>query len=348
MKSKLKKMLALTLATTTMLSLAACGGSDSSSGDGAENGEKVRLSFSTAAPDNSTWHIGATKFVELVNEKTDGKFDITIYTSDQLSGGNQATGIELLQQGSTDIHLTDALVWSSIQPKAIVPAMPWLLPTYEDVDTYMQGEGGQAILDALSESGVVALGIGEGGYRQVVNNRNPIRTPEDMAGLKMRVPGSNVHVSLLKYIGADPITMSSSEVYTSTQQGTIQASENTIDLLMSQRTLEVSKFLTLWNYSYDPLFLTVSQKLWASLSDEEKEIFQDAAKEAMDEQIQACRKEAGESLEKIKVEYPSLEIIESLSPEEIEAFRTKVAPVYNDNKTTLGEDLFTKFGYTFS
>ena len=94
-----------------------------------------------------------------------------------MSGGNQATGIELLQQGSTDIHLTDALVWSSIQPKAIVPAMPWLLPTYEDVDSYMQGEGGQAILDALSESGVVALGIGEGGYRQVVNNRNPIRTP---------------------------------------------------------------------------------------------------------------------------------------------------------------------------
>lgn len=266
---------------------------------------------------------------------------------DQLSGGNQATGIELVQTGSTDIHLTDALVWSSIQPKAILPAMPWLLPTYEDVDKYMNGEGGEALLGAISESGVVAIGIGEGGYRQVVNNKNPIRTPNDMVGLKMRIPGSNVHVSLLKYLGADPITMSSSEVYTSTQQGVIDASENTIDLLLSQRTLEVSKYLTLWNYSYDPLFLSLSEKLWDSLTDEEKQIFKDAAKEAMDLQKEAARATVAEAVETIKKDYPKVEIVEELTSEEIAAFKEKVAPVYNDNKDTIGKELFEKFGYTF-
>lgn len=350
MESKMKKILALILVFTMILSLPACNKGEVSNGGGLTNGDsgkKVKLSFSSAANENSTWHIGATKFVEIVNEKTNGKFDITIYTMDQLSGGNQATGIELVQTGSTDIHLTDALVWSSIQPKAILPAMPWLLPTYEDVDKYMNGEGGEALLGAISESGVVAIGIGEGGYRQVVNNKNPIRTPNDMVGLKMRIPGSNVHVSLLKYLGADPITMSSSEVYTSTQQGVIDASENTIDLLLSQRTLEVSKYLTLWNYSYDPLFLSVSEKLWDSLTDEEKQIFKDAAKEAMDLQKEAARATVAEAVETIKKDYPKVEIVEELTSEEIAAFKEKVAPVYNDNKDTIGKELFEKFGYTF-
>ena len=147
----------------------------------------------------------------------------------------------------------------------------------------MKGEGGASLKQVLNEAGVVCLAIGENGYRQVVNNRNPIVQPSDMKGLKMRVPGSNVHVSLLKYIGADPITMNQSEVYTSLQQGTIDACENTLDLLFTQKTLEVVKFISLWNYSYDPLYLSVSQELWGSLSDEEKAIFQAAADEAADQ-----------------------------------------------------------------
>lgn len=342
----MKKLLALTL-VISLLVLSGCGNKQAAT-DNASTGNKVKLSFSTAANEKSTWHVGATKFADIISEKTDGKFEITIYGMDQLSGGNQATGIELVQTGSTDIHLTDALVWSSIQPKAILPAMPWLLPTYEDVDKYMDGEAGQALLDAISESGVVALGIGESGYRQVVNTRNPIHTPEDMTGLKMRIPGSNVHVSLLKYIGADPITMSSSEVYTATQQGAIDASENTLDLLLSQRTLEVSKYLTLWNYSYDPIFLSVSEKLWKSLTDEEKQIFEEAAKEAMDLQKELNRSEAAKALETIKRDYPKVEIVEELTPEQIQVFKDKVAPVYKDNKDSIGADLFEKFGYIFN
>ncbi|MDO5037299.1 MAG: DctP family TRAP transporter solute-binding subunit [Tissierellia bacterium] len=343
----MKKKSILVLTLVLALVLVACGGNtaEAPGGDGA-SGDVVELSFSTAANENSTWHQGALKFVELVEEKTDGKYKINIFPMDQLSGGNQATGIELVQTGSTDIHLTDALVWSSIQPKTIVPAMPWLLPTYEDVDKYMEGEAGQELLDSLSESGVVGLALGESGYRQVVNTKNPIRTPEDMTGLKMRIPGSNVHVSLLKYLGSDPITMSSSEVYTATQQGTIDASENTVDLLLSQRTLEVSDYITFWNYSYDPIFLTVSQKLWGSLSEEEKTIFQEAAVEAMALQKELARQEADEALEVIKEEYPDVEIVEKLTDDELKKFKEVAAPVYEENKAELG-DLLTKFGYEF-
>ena len=305
----------------------------------------VQLKFSHAGPITSTWQAGAEKFVELVKAGTGGKFDITIFPLDELSGGSQVGGIELVQTGVTDIHLQDALVWSAVAKKSVVPCFPWLLPTYEDVDKCMKGEGGAALKAVLNEADVVCLAIGENGYRQVVNNRNPIAKPEDMQGLKMRVPGSSVHVSLLKYIGADPLTMNQSEVYTSLQQGTIDACENTLDLLYTQKTLEVVKYLSLWNYSYDPLYLSVSRELWDSLSDEEKAVFQSAADEAMAYQVQITR-EKNQALQAQLGEY-KLDIVPELTLEQVRAFQKAVAPVYQDYKEEFGEELFNKFGYTF-
>ena len=307
--------------------------------------DAVKLKFSHAAPLTSTWHEGAEKFVSLLKEKTRGKFEVAIHPLDELSGGNQVAGIELVQTGVTDIHLQDALVWSAVAKKSVVPCFPWLLPTYEDVDRGMKGEGGAALKQVLNDAGVVCLAIGENGYRQVVNNRNPVTRPSDMKGLKMRVPGSNVHVSLLKYIGADPLTMNQSEVYTSLQQGTIDACENTLDLLFTQKTLEVVKFISLWNYSYDPLFLSVSRELWESLSDEEKAIFQAAADEAMAHQVAATREK--EKVLRGRLGEYRIEVVDSLTPEQVKAFREATAKVYEDYRQEFGEDLFKKFGHAF-
>lgn len=302
----------------------------------------VQLKLSHATPRTSTWHLGAEKFAEILGEKSDGKFTVTIFPNDELSGGNQVSGIELVQTGVTDVHIQDALVWSAVAKKSIVPCFPWLLPTYDDVDKFMGGEGGKALKAELNASGVVCLAIGENGYRQVVNNRNPIHKPADMIGLKMRVPGSNIHVNLLKYIGADPLTMNQSEVYTSMQQGTIDACENTLDLLFTQNTLEVAKYISLWNYSYDPIYLSVSQELWASLNDDEKQMFQAAADEAMAYQIQVARDKEKELRSRFS-EY-KIEVVESLTPEEISEFKAAVSKIYDDNQAEFGE-LFKLFGH---
>jgi TRAP-type C4-dicarboxylate transport system substrate-binding protein len=150
-------------------------------------------------------------------------------------------------------------------------------------------------------------------------------------------------VSLLKYIGADPLTMNQSEVYTSLQQGTIDACENTLDLLVTQNTLEVVKFISLWNYSYDPIFLVVSHEMWAKLSADEKKIFQGAADESMKYQIQITREK--EKIQRAKMADYKVAVVESLTDEEVYAFKEIVQKVYIDNEKQFGE-LFKEFGYT--
>lgn len=348
----MKRFIALGLLLVMVLSLASCGGEKTSVESKSEtkpeaSKEVQELKFSISGPVTSNWNVGAEKFGEILSAKTDGRFKVKVFANDELSGGNQVTGIELVQSGATDVHIQDALVWSSIAEKVILPCMPWLLPSYEDVDKYMEGEGGQALMDVLSDSGVVCLALGENGYRQAVNTKRAINVPADMKGLKMRIPGSNVHVSILKHLGADPITMNQSEVYTSLQQGAIDACENTLDLLVTQNTLEVVNHLTLWNYSYDPLFLTVSQKLWNSLSEEDKVIFKEAAVEAMKEQKKVCREGVSTLMGQIKEKYPNVSIVETLSPEALAQFKEAVHPVYTEFKDKIGADLFEKFGYKF-
>lgn len=332
----MKKMVMLFVIATFLVGLL---------GPAAVSAEVVRLKFSTAVPVTSHWHVGAEEFVRLVEERTNGKFKIRIFSSDELSGGNQVVGIEMVQQGSTDLHMHDALLWSVVNPKIATPAFPFLLSSFEDVDAIMEGEGGEALREIVSESGVVCLGIGESGHRQIVNKKLPIKTPADLKGLKLRVPGIAMYVDLFKILGADPITMNQSEVYTSLQQGAIDGAENTVDLLITQNTLEVVDYLTFWNYSYDPVIFTASTKLWDSLSEEEKEIFMQAGEEAMVKQKAAKRALDAEYYEKVKNDY-GLEVTE-LTPEQIQAFKEAAAPIYEQYKDTIGAEWFEKFGYVF-
>lgn len=344
--SKIKKVVTIGLVTCmTAGVVVGCGSSDS--GESAESTETITLKFSSSGSDTSTWQDGAEKFVELIEEYTDGRYTADIYASDQLSSGNQTNGIELVQNGSTDIHLCDSMVWASTCEMVSIATFPWLLEDYDAVDAAMEGEGGEILTEALNESGVVCLAIGESGYRQIVNNKTEITEPSDLEGLVIRVPGSQLHIDFFAELGADAISMSQSEVYTSLQTGAIDSCENSLDLLYSQSTLETVSYLTLWNYSYDPIFLCLSNDLWDSLSEADQEAFSKAAEEAMDYQIEVTREVVSGLVDTIKEEYPDVEIIEELTAEQMAAFKEETAPVYEAYKDTFGEEAFAAFGYTF-
>ncbi len=300
------------------------------------------LKFGIAVSENSTWYPGAKKFAALIKERTKGKYVVDLYTSDQLAAGNIIKGLEMLRMGASDIDMRSTIIYTTVDPRFTVPLMPWLIPSYEEADKALSGSGGKILFDMVRENGIEPLAFGESGFRQVTNNRHAITSPENLKGLKIRVPTIKMFISLFKSLGADPTSINFGELFAALQQGTVDGQENPPDVIASARLQEVQKFMTLWNASYDPIIMSASKKLWAKLDADEKTIFLTSAKEAMAFQKELARKKNAQLIQEFKAR--KMEVV-SLTPDQIKAFRKAAKPVYDQYESIIGLELLKTFGY---
>ncbi len=332
----MKKIITLLLAIVMLFSLAACGGG------GGDEAKVIKLKMSVTGNEQSTWTEGANKFAELVKERTKGGIEITVFPSEQLSGGNQAKGIEMLTNGTTDISMHSNIIYSILDEKFGVISLPWLIPSYDIVDEKLgpDGPGTKAISGLLDEIGVVALGFGENGFRQLTNNVRDIKTPEDLEGLKIRVPGMKMYISLFKALGTDPQSMNFAEVFTALQQGTIDGQENPADIIDSSKFYEVQKHISIWNYSYDAAILGINKKTFESFTEEQQKILREAGQEAMAYQIQQNRAKEKSQFEKFAEKGMTVTVVDE---EQIARFKEKVQSVYDEYEPIIGKELIDAF-----
>ena len=305
----------------------------------------TELRLNMSATESSIWNVASKEFKRIVEEKSGGRFKISIYCNDQLAGGDLVKGVEMIFTGVTDLDVHSTINMTGFEPKLTVITMPWLFPKgYESVDElFFNGPGSKYFKDLIEKKNVKVLGFGENGFRQLTNNVRAVRTVDDMKQLKIRTPPIAMYVDLFKLFGADPTVMAYTEVFTALQQGTIDGQENPLDTIRSGKIHERQKFITMWNYSYDPFALTVSNKVWKKLSDADKALFLEAGEAA-------CKMQVVESRKKDKVieeEFSKYMQIIHLTPEEATAFQKAAAPIYKTYKDKLGEEGFKIFGYTF-
>ncbi|MFO7887280.1 MAG: DctP family TRAP transporter solute-binding subunit [Eubacteriales bacterium] len=307
----------------------------------AEKKEVKNLKFGIAVSENSTWYEGALKFGDLIEEKTEGRYVVEIYPSDQLSSGNIIKGLESVQMGATDIDMRSSIIYSTIDPNFSVPLMPWLVPSYEKADAALEGKGGEMLFELLRENGVEPLAFGESGYRQITNNEKPIKSVEDMNNLKIRVPSMKMFISLFTNLGADPTSINFGELFAALQQGTVDGQENPPDVIASAKIQEVQDYMTIWNASYDPIIMVASQDIWESLNDADKVIFRESATEAMAYQKELARAKNSELVEEFR---EKMEITE-LTEEQMNEFREAAQPVYDEYEEIVGTEILEAFGY---
>lgn len=356
---KFKKLVSIVLVAAMAVSMVACGNS-SNSAPAASSSEPAKQEAAAPAPEaakpvkatvlnmdmsvpiTSSWGVAAETFAKEISEKTEGRYEIKIFTNSELAGGNQAKDLEMLQSGDIDIGIFGTLTMASGDVRIAMSAMPWLFDGFDDAYQAMKGEGGDLVKDVVRGVGVEPLAFGISGFRQLFNNLHPIKTPDDIAGVKIRVPGNSMYVDLFKTLGADPVTMNSSELYTALSQGAVDGQENPADMTITQKFCEVLKYMTPWSYSCEHIILSTSQNVWDSLSDEDKAIFQEAADIAMEAQVKAARERNDDYMKQLVDEY-KIEVYE-LSDEELQAFKDKAAPIYDAYRETMGEDLYKAFG----
>jgi len=300
--------------------------------------ETLRLSHNTG--DTTTWHQGAERFAELLNERTDGALSVRVFPNAQLSGGDQMRQAEMVGRGALDLVVTSAINVTPLVPEMAVFSLPYLYSNYEQVDATTQGAPGQMLSDILLEKGIVVLAWGENGFREVTNNTRPIRSPEDMRGLNMRVAGP-MYIDVMNALGANPQQMQWGETMSALQQGVVDGQENPIGaVIIPQQVYEVQRYLTAWHYSYDPIFLGISQAKWDSYDADMQALIREAAQEAMAYQREITREGTAQGIDFLREQ--GMEVYEP-TDDELAAFRAATQPAFDQWAARVGPEIVGAF-----
>ena len=249
------------------------------SGCGDKKAESITLKLGHIQSEQDLWQIGSLKFKEEVEKLSDGKIKVEIYPNSTLGGDRDLA--EGMKMGTVDFALI-AGVLGNFDKSISILELPYLFRTHDEYDKIVNGAIGEEIVgNVLKSSGIKILNWWDRGPRHTTSNK-PINTPEDLAGLKIRVPEIPAMVSTWKAMGATPTPMAWSEVYTGLQQHTIDAQENPIPFIYGGRIQEVQQYINLTAHKYEYVTLAMSDKKFKSLSKEQQDIILKAADTATD------------------------------------------------------------------
>jgi tripartite ATP-independent transporter DctP family solute receptor len=294
----------------------------------------IRLSHVTAK--GSPWDKGAERFAELVAKNTGGRIAVKVFPQSQLANGSQKAELEMLQSGVLDMTWDSPIILALFLDKRFdVWNLPWLYPSMEVANRVADGPMGELANRWLADKGIVGLGIGVNGFRELTNSRRAIAAPDDLKGIKFRVAGSKLYLETFKLLGANAVTMSFGEVFTALQQGVIDGQENPTAIIDSSRLYEVQKHLTLWHYSFDPLVLCINKRLFDALAPGDQKAIREAAREAVAFERQLSADEEKRLPEELRKKGMQ---VNTLTPQQIAAFRDRVKPVYAMVEEYVGAD----------
>jgi TRAP-type transport system periplasmic protein len=335
----LKYWLVVIAAGLTFIAVA-CGPA-SATGSSTANDIPVRnWNMSVVTSEDSSWAKGARLFSGLVKQRTGGRIQIKVYPGGTLAGGDQVKELNMLQEGSINFTYHSNLIYSNLDQSFAVLSLPWLFTNYSQVDAALAGPGGDQLLKLAEAQGIIGLAFGENGFRQLTNNRIAVHTPDDLRGLKIRIPGVNLYTSIFEALNAIPVKMNFSQVVSALQQWEIDGQENPIDVIESSKLYDVQKYITLWNYSYDAIILGMNKSDWNGLPQDARDIIKGAAIEASGEQIKISREVAHTKVDLLR-DY-GMKITE-LTPDEVSAFQARVEPVYAEWSLKIGEPFIQQF-----
>lgn len=214
--------------------------------------------------------------------------------------------------------------------------LPYIVTSYKEADALLDGPLGQQLLARLDAIGLVGLAYWENGFRNLTNSRRAVTRLEDMAGLKTRVIQNPVFIDTFKAFGANPVPMAFTELYGALESRAVDAQENPVGLIDSQKFYEVQKHLALTGHVYSPFIVVASKKWFDSLSAADKTAVKQAAVEAGTYQRQQQREQATKLVDALKSK--GMQVTE-LNPAELQRLRTAVQPVVTKYSESISPDL---------
>ncbi len=274
------------------------------------------------------------KFAERVAQRSGGKMNVQVFYSGQL--GDDKKMMEQTQAGLQEMAvITSPTIYGTVKAFGIFD-FPYIFQDEKEADAIMDGPIADALMAQLEPHGLIGLGLWENGFRNITNNKHPVESVEDIKGLKIRTLPNPIHLEIFKALGANPVSMAWPEVFPALESGALDGQENAIQVIDHEKVYEVNKYVTLDRHLWSPFAFIFSKKIWEGMSEEERQILLDSAKEAGIEAREQNRAKEKQSLETLKAN--GMEVTE-LSPEVLKQMQELTRPVIDKFKGEIGEDI---------
>ncbi|BAS27922.1 C4-dicarboxylate ABC transporter substrate-binding protein [Limnochorda pilosa] len=259
---------------------------------------------------DSHFDVGATKFAEILEEKTDGQLQVRVFPGGQL--GQETEVIQGVQNGIIEMTFIGHDPLAQFAPITTLLSLPYLFRDHEHAFRVLDGPVGDAIEQQLASKNLLVLGWGNNGARVYTNSQRPIERPEDLRGLKIRSPENPVNLAITKAMGGTAVAIPYGEVYTALQQGTIDGQENAVINIYPARLQEVQKYMSMTNHLLSFTVLVVNKRFFDSLSPDLQAAVRSAAAEALEYQRRYVEEVTSDLIQKmeaegVQVNWPDLE-----------------------------------------
>jgi TRAP-type transport system periplasmic protein len=305
---------------------------------GTASAQQIVMKIATVNAGDNPRNVAANELAKQLTTKSGGKIKAEVYLNNQLAKG-EAAMLEATQLGTIDIAPVGAAPIGGIFEPAYLPlSLPFLWPSRQHVWKAMDGPLGAELFRRMEAKGLKGLCFGGGwGYRNVMSNKRPIRSPADMKGITIRVQQSPVYIGMMKQLGANPVPMPWSEVFLALKQGTVDAMEAPAVSIVSDKYHEIGKYYSLTKHTYEPISWFTNLKKYNALPADVRQAVDAAAKEAcaLDRKAEVDS-EAGD-LEIIRKAGVQVNDIGDTAP-----FRDMMGPVYQEVVVKVGKDWMDK------
>lgn len=280
----------------------------------------------------------ADYFKKIAEERTKGRVKVEVYPNSQLYKDKEE--MEALQLGAVQMLAPSLAKFGPLGVKEFeIFDLPYIFDSYAEVDKVMKGPIGAKLFTKLETKGIKALGFWENGFKNFSSNK-PIRTPDDLRGMKVRIQSSKVLDEEMRAVGALPQVMAFSEVYQALQTGVVDGTELEPSNLYTSKAFEVQKHLTLTNHGFLGYAVIVNKTFWEGLPADIRATLTTAMNDSSNYANQIAKQETDKALAAIKASGKTT--IYTPTAAERAAFRKALIPVHQKMSSRFGQDLLTE------
>ena len=312
----------LGVTTVALLALSGCSAGAQPEGGGAEESVKIRLSLNQTEEHPN--FLALTSFADEVRDKTDGRIDVQIFANAVL--GDQQESVQQVGDGVIGAASISGTQMNNLNEDFAVLDMPLI---FDSEAHQMKAINDPAITGDLftsleSSNGLTILGAYTQGARSVYNSKHPVETPADLAGLKVRVQESKLHVAMLTAMGGSPAPMAFGEVFTGLQSGVIDGAENNSVSYVTESHYEVAPFFSYTRHLIGADFLVLNSEVFNGLSDSDQEIMSTAFLNSVDEFMSIWDAQSAEAVKTAEAAGATFNEVDS------DSFRAVLEPMVED------------------